>query len=56
VPATIAGQLGFYFWLIRELGWWWTVAVMLGVLAEFLRVSPVLRRASSRLDRSVETV
>jgi hypothetical protein len=56
VPATIAAQLGFYFWLIRELGWWWTVAVMLGVLAEFLRVSPVLRRASSRLDRSVETV
>jgi hypothetical protein len=51
VPATIAGQLGFYFWLIRELGWWWTVAVMLAILADFLWDSPIVRWMSSRLVR-----
>jgi hypothetical protein len=56
VPTTIAGQLGTYFWLVRELGWWWTVAVMLGVLAASLRDLPIVRWALSRLDRSVETV
>ena len=53
VPATIAGQLGFYFWLLRELGWWWTVAIMLSVLAEFLRASPVVRRVSPLFGRLV---
>jgi hypothetical protein len=53
VPATTAGQLGFYFWLIRELGWWWTVAIMLGVLADFLAASPVVRRVSPLFSRLV---
>jgi hypothetical protein len=53
VPATIAGQLGFYFWLIRELGWWWAVSVMLAVLADYLRVSRVVRRMSPLFARLV---
>ena len=56
MPATIAGQLDTYFWLARELGWWWTVAVMLAILAASLRDLPIVRWASSRLGRSVETV
>lgn len=39
------GELGF--WLLRELGWWWTVSVMLAVLADFLRDSLMLRSVSS---------
>jgi hypothetical protein len=38
---------GFGFWLLRELGWWWSVRVMLTLLADFLRESPVLRGASA---------
>jgi hypothetical protein len=33
---------GFGFWLLRELGWWWSVSVMLALVADFLRESPVL--------------
>ena len=51
VSATIPAQLGFYFWLLRELGWWWIVAVMLGVLADFLRVSPVVRTVCPLFSR-----
>jgi hypothetical protein len=36
---------GFGFWLVRELGWWWSVSVMLAVLGDFLRESPVWRGA-----------
>jgi hypothetical protein len=42
---------GFGFWLLRELGWWWSVSVMLALLADFLRVSPVLQGASAWLRR-----
>jgi hypothetical protein len=53
VPEALAGQLKLLFWLCRELGWWWTVSVMLTVLADFLRGTPVVRWVSSRLDHSV---
>jgi hypothetical protein len=33
---------GFGFWLVRELGWWWSVAVMLALVADFLREAPIL--------------
>lgn len=33
---------GFGFWLARELGWWWSVAVMLALVADFLRDAPIL--------------
>jgi hypothetical protein len=42
---------GFGFWLLRELGWWWSVSLMLALVAEFLRESPVLRSASAWLGR-----
>ena len=38
---------GFGFWLLRELGWWWSVRVILTLVADFLRGSPVLRGASA---------
>jgi hypothetical protein len=53
----IIGSEGkFLFWLVRELGWWWTVAVMLAILAASLRDSPIIRWASSRFYRSVRAV
>jgi hypothetical protein len=42
---------GFGFWLLRELGWWWSVSVMLALIADFLRASPVLQGASAWLGR-----
>ncbi len=42
---------GFGFWLLRELGWWWSVSVMLALLADFLRESPVLQGASAWFGR-----
>jgi len=56
VPAMLAGNLEFLFWLVRELGWWWTISVMLTVLADFLWASPPLRWVSSRFGRSVVSV
>jgi hypothetical protein len=53
VPELLAGELKMYFWLIRELGWWWTVSIMLAVLADFLSDSPIVRWLSSRFNRSV---
>jgi hypothetical protein len=35
---------GFGFWLLRELGWWWSVTIMLALVANFLGESPVLSR------------
>jgi hypothetical protein len=52
----IVGEGKFLFWLVRELGWWWSVAVMLAILTASLRDLPIVRWASSRLGRSVETV
>jgi hypothetical protein len=36
---------GFGFWLLRELGWWWSVSVMLALVADFLRETPILGAA-----------
>jgi hypothetical protein len=51
--ALLLGNVKILFWLIRELGWWWVVSVMLAVLADFLRDSPIVRVASSLSDRLV---
>jgi hypothetical protein len=42
---------GFGFWLLRELGWWWSVSVMLTLVVDFLWGSPVLQVASAWLSR-----
>jgi hypothetical protein len=42
---------GFGFWLLRELGWWWSVSVMLALVADFLQESPVLQAVSAWFDR-----
>jgi hypothetical protein len=42
---------GFGFWLLRELGWWWSVSLMLALVGDFLRESPILRGAFAWLDR-----
>ena len=42
---------GFGLWLLRELGWWWSVSLMLALIADFLRESPILRGASTWLGR-----
>ena len=39
------------FWLLREFGWWWSVSVMLALVADFLRESPALRGASAWFGR-----
>jgi hypothetical protein len=36
---------GFGFWLLRELSWWWSVSVMVALVADFLRQSPILAAA-----------
>jgi len=43
---------GFGFWLLRELGWWWVVSVMLAVIGDFLRDSPIVRSASAFFGRT----
>jgi hypothetical protein len=42
---------GFGFWLLRELGWWWSVSVMLALVADFLLESPAVRGASAWFGR-----
>ena len=42
---------GFGFWLLRELGWWWSVSIMLALVADFLQELPVLRGASAWFGR-----
>jgi hypothetical protein len=53
VPEMLAGQLKLLFWLCRELGWWWTIGVMLAVLVDFLQVSPIAFWLSSRFRGGV---
>jgi len=36
---------GFGFWLARELCWWWSVAVMLALVADFLCEAPIVGAA-----------
>jgi len=42
---------GFGFWLLRELGWWWSVSVMMALVADFLWESPILQYAAGWLGR-----
>jgi hypothetical protein len=42
---------GFGFWLLREFGWWWSVSVMLALVANFLWESPILQAASAWFGR-----
>ncbi len=42
-PEMLAGYPEILFWLLRELGWWWTISVMLAVLLDFLSDSPLTR-------------
>jgi hypothetical protein len=42
---------GFRLWLSRELGRWWSVGVMLALVAELLRESPILNAASRLVGR-----
>jgi hypothetical protein len=39
---------GFRFWLLRQLGWWWSVSLMLALVADILRE---LRGASAGFGR-----
>jgi hypothetical protein len=55
-PEALAGQVKLLLWLCRELGWWWTVSVMLTVLVDFFRVSPVALWLSSRFRSGVMAV
>lgn len=49
----LVGYVKILFWLIRELGWWWTVSLMLAVLTDFFSKSPIVRWLSPRYDNSV---
>jgi hypothetical protein len=53
ISEAIASEIKIQFWLLRELCWWWTVSVMLAVLADFLREVPISRSLSSLFSRSV---
>jgi hypothetical protein len=53
VPEMLAGYLKVLVWLFRELGWWWTISVMLTVLVDFLWASPVALWLSWRFGHSV---
>jgi hypothetical protein len=53
VPETLGTDLKMLFWFLRELGWWWTVSVMLAVLVDFLAACPSMHWVSSRLHRLV---
>jgi hypothetical protein len=53
VPEMLAGYLEFLFWLVRELAWWWTISVMLTVVADFLWASPIQRWVASRFYPSM---
>jgi len=56
VLEMLAGALKLQFWLLRELGWWWTVSFMLAVLVEFLCASPIAHWMSSRFRHSIAGV
>jgi hypothetical protein len=45
VAQIVADNLRILFWFIRELGWWWTVGVMLAILVDYLRGSRIVAAA-----------
>jgi hypothetical protein len=53
VPAGPIAGFHFLFWFVREAVWWWVIAILLAVLAEFLRRSVVVREAMSWLRRFI---
>jgi hypothetical protein len=53
VPEILVSRLKLLFWFRRELGWWWTIIVMLAFLVDFLRVAPVALWLSSRFGGGV---
>jgi hypothetical protein len=53
MSEALVGQLQIQFWLLRELSWWWSVSVMLAVLADFVLGSPAVRSMSGLVDRLV---
>jgi hypothetical protein len=53
MSEALVGQLQIQFWLLRELCWWWSVSVMLAVLADFVMGSPAVRSMSGLVDRLV---
>jgi hypothetical protein len=53
MPQIVADNLKILFWFIREFGWWWTVSVMLAVLADFLWDSPIVAAASHLADHLI---
>ena len=52
VPGMLAENLKVQFWLLRELGWWWTISFMLTVLVDFLWATPIRHWVSSLFRRS----
>jgi len=42
-----AATLRLFFWIGREILWWWVIAILLAVIFEFLRRSAVVREAMS---------
>jgi hypothetical protein len=52
VPESFATNLKIQFWLLRELGWWWTISCMLAILVDYLQASPVMQRVSPRFRHS----
>ena len=42
-----AATLRLFFWLAREVVWWWLIAILLAILFEFLRRSAVARETIS---------
>jgi hypothetical protein len=56
VSETVAANLKLYFWLLRELGWWWTISVMLAVVIDFVGASPITTWVSSRFHPSMAGV
>jgi hypothetical protein len=51
VPDPLGTEIKFQFWLVRELGWWWIISVMLVAVAEFLHASPIVRDTLLIFDR-----
>jgi len=52
ISELLAGEAKIQFWLLRELCWWWVVSVMLAVIGDFLRDSPIVRSASAFFGRT----
>jgi len=51
----LASEGKILFWLIRELGWWWAISVMLAVICNFIWEAPIVRAMASDLHRWVVT-